>query len=359
VSGARTVLQVSGLLLRGAFEPIDLHFRAGEIVGVDGLLDSGKSRLGKSRLGKVIAGVLPPSAGAVALLGRSASSPEIGASVAAGLGYVPAERLAEGMIAPFSVAWNISLGSGGDRATTPLGFWRTRREIRVAKDYIERLRIRSAQPDTACARLSDGNQQKVVLSRWLSGDLGVLVLDNPTRGVDAGAKKEIYRVIRDLNRQGRRRRADHRRAPGTDRAVEPDPDLFVADILGVDAAYKESWDTYLKEAVQVPINDSDVLAATLVAATEHLGLTFTTSILQEHPFNFARKLSTLDHLSKGRVGWNIVTSVSNNAAQLGWSRIDRRARLFAGSGDAVRLTVFNPSVAKPSSLCRNNLKWRP
>ena len=93
--------------------------------------------------------------------------------------------------------------------------------------------------------------------------------------------------------------------------------LFVADILGVDASYKESWDTYLKEAVQIPINDSGVLAATLVAATEHLGLTFTSSILQEHPFNFARKVSTLDHLSKGRVGWNIVTSVSHNAAQLG------------------------------------------
>ena len=98
--------------------------------------------------------------------------------------------------------------------------------------------------------------------------------------------------------------------------------LFVADILGVDASYKESWDTYLKEAVQVPINDSGVLAATLVAATEHLGLTFTSSILQEHPFNFARKVSTLDHLSKGRVGWNIVTSVSHNAAQnFGFDRI--------------------------------------
>ena len=197
VSGARTVLQVSGLSLRGAFEPIDLHVRAGEIVGVGGLLDSGKSRVGK-----VIAGVLPPSAGAVALLGGPAGSPEIGASVAAGLGYVPAERLAEGMIAPFSVAWNISLGSGGDRATTRLGFWRTRREIQVAKDYIESLRIRSAQPDTACARLSGGNQQKVVLSRWLSRDPGVLVLDNPTRGVDAGAKEEIYRVIRDLTDKG-------------------------------------------------------------------------------------------------------------------------------------------------------------
>lgn len=91
--------------------------------------------------------------------------------------------------------------------------------------------------------------------------------------------------------------------------------LFVADILGVDPSYKESWDTYLREAVQIPINDSGVLVAALVHATEHLALTFTSSILQEHPFNFAKKVSTLDHLSKGRIGWNIVTSVSHNAAQ--------------------------------------------
>ncbi|MGJ4859625.1 LLM class flavin-dependent oxidoreductase [Labrys sp. La1] len=98
--------------------------------------------------------------------------------------------------------------------------------------------------------------------------------------------------------------------------------LFVADILGVDAVYKGSWDTYVREAVQIPINDSGVLAGALIQSPERLGLTLTSSILQEHPFNFARKLSTLDHLSKGRVGWNIVTSVSHNAAQnFGFDRI--------------------------------------
>ncbi|CAO4184606.1 LLM class flavin-dependent oxidoreductase [Methylorubrum populi] len=98
--------------------------------------------------------------------------------------------------------------------------------------------------------------------------------------------------------------------------------LFVADVIGVDPAYKESWDTYLEEAVQIPINDSGALIAALIGATEHLGLTFTSSILQEHPFNFAHKVSTLDHLSRGRIGWNIVTSVSHNAAQnYGFDRI--------------------------------------
>ncbi|WP_159717155.1 NtaA/DmoA family FMN-dependent monooxygenase [Geminicoccus flavidas] len=98
--------------------------------------------------------------------------------------------------------------------------------------------------------------------------------------------------------------------------------LFLADIIGVDPVYKGSWDTFLTETVQIPVNDSFTLAAALVGATENLGLTFTSSILQAHPFDLARKVSTLDHLSKGRVGWNIVTSVSHNAAQnFGFDRI--------------------------------------
>jgi long-chain alkane monooxygenase len=98
--------------------------------------------------------------------------------------------------------------------------------------------------------------------------------------------------------------------------------IFIADVLGVDPAYNGSWDTYVKEAVQIPINDSAALVGALIQSTNHLGLTLTSSILQEHPFNFARKLSTLDHLSNGRIGWNIVTSVSHNAAQnFGFDRI--------------------------------------
>ncbi|WP_416414182.1 LLM class flavin-dependent oxidoreductase [Pantoea sp. App145] len=91
--------------------------------------------------------------------------------------------------------------------------------------------------------------------------------------------------------------------------------LFLADVLGVDAIYKGSADTYIEQAVQIPIHDASTIATALVAVTHQLGLVFTSSILQDHPFNFARRVSTLDHLSKGRVGWNIVTSVSDNASQ--------------------------------------------
>lgn len=98
--------------------------------------------------------------------------------------------------------------------------------------------------------------------------------------------------------------------------------LFLADVVGVDPAYRGSWDTYVREAVQIPSNDSSALAAALIGVTENLGITFTSSILSEHPFSFARRISTLDHLSKGRIGWNIVTSVSHNAAQnFGFDRI--------------------------------------
>lgn len=75
--------------------------------------------------------------------------------------------------------------------------------------------------------------------------------------------------------------------------------LFLADVIGIDPAYKGSWDTYVKEGLQIPCNDSGALSAALIGVTENLGLTFTSSIMSEHPFSFARRMSTLDHLSGG------------------------------------------------------------
>lgn len=197
VFGAPVRLEARKLDRPGIFTDISLSVRAGEVVGIGGLLDSGKSALGKA-----IAGVERPASGTVALAGGAHRTPAIGRFVRQGLGYVPAERLAEGMIAAFSVAWNISLASGGDRQTNRFGLWRRRLETATAERYTRDFAIRSATPGLRCARLSGGNQQKVVLARWLSRDPGVLVLDNPTRGVDAGAKEEIYRLIRDLADRG-------------------------------------------------------------------------------------------------------------------------------------------------------------
>jgi FMN-dependent oxidoreductase (nitrilotriacetate monooxygenase family) len=91
--------------------------------------------------------------------------------------------------------------------------------------------------------------------------------------------------------------------------------IFLADVIGLYGDYRGGWDTYVREGLQIPSNDPSVLISALAHATEHLGLAFTSSIIQEHPFNFARRVSTLDHLSKGRIGWNIVTNALANGSR--------------------------------------------
>ncbi|QRM57800.1 sugar ABC transporter ATP-binding protein [Sinorhizobium sp. BG8] len=197
VTNAAKVLAANGVRVSELDPALDLSIREGEVVGIGGLLDSGKSALGKA-----IAGVDPPLSGKVEFAGSPAIAPDIKHLVRAGLGYVAAERLVEGIVPAFSVSWNLTTGSGSDLFSTRLGFWRRRKEVEVTRQFVKSLGIRSATPDLACARLSGGNQQKVVLARWLARQPKVLILDNPTRGVDAGAKQEIYRLIRDLTDQG-------------------------------------------------------------------------------------------------------------------------------------------------------------
>lgn len=197
VDAAPPALRVEHLSRRGEYQDISLTLRQGEILGIGGLLDSGKSALGKG-----IAGVVAPDRGTVAIGHEAPARPQLSRLMARGLGYVPAERHAEGMITSFPLSWNISLASGGDLFSSNLGYWRGRLETSVSRSFIERLRIKADGPGSICSRLSGGNQQKVVLAKWLCRDPRVLVLDNPTRGVDAGAKEEIYALIRDLTANG-------------------------------------------------------------------------------------------------------------------------------------------------------------
>ncbi len=194
--GDNFALAARGLSRPGAYTEIVLTVAPGEVLGIGGLLESGKSQLGKG-----LAGVEVPVRGEVALNGGPWQRPVIGGLVAEGVGYVPAERLVEGMIAAQSLAWNITLPSG-DIFSTKLGLWRHQKERETGSQMIGRMGIKASGPDARCDRLSGGNQQKVVLARWLARDLRVLILDNPTRGVDAGAKGEIYGLIRELTDAG-------------------------------------------------------------------------------------------------------------------------------------------------------------
>ncbi len=180
-----------------SYHDVSLNLLPGEILGVGGLVASGTAELGRG-----VAGVVPPSKGSLRLGQAAWQRPQIGRLIRQGVGYVPAERLAAGMIPSFPLSWNLSLAGGQDHFVAALGFWRSRLEAEVAADFIQRLRIRARRHDQRCAQLSGGNQQKVVLARWLCRALKFLVLDNPTRGVDAGAKEEIYGFIRDLTDEG-------------------------------------------------------------------------------------------------------------------------------------------------------------
>ena len=197
VGGEPIVFQVRGLGRAGQYEDVSLEVAGGEVVGFGGLLNSGKSEFGKGA-----AGIDLPETGTVSLSGGPPERPVIRHLTPRGLGYVPAERLLEGVIGNYSAAWNLSLAGGADRFTNRLGLWQTQQEVRVTQDYIDALSIKARGPHDVCATLSGGNQQKIVLARWLCREPRVLILDNPTRGVDAGAKEEIYRLVRGLSAKG-------------------------------------------------------------------------------------------------------------------------------------------------------------
>ena len=194
VDGRKPLFTVSRLSGPG-FHDLSVDVRPGEIVGVGGLLDSGKSAFGKA-----MAGVVPPRAGTVSLEGGEADVPAIDRLIPRGLGYVPSERLVEGIIAGLSLAINLTLPSAD--LFSRFGLWQRKRECEAAERSIAQMGVRSGSASVPMRNLSGGNQQKVVLARWLQRRLKLLVLDNPTRGVDAGAKEDIYRHIRSLTEAG-------------------------------------------------------------------------------------------------------------------------------------------------------------
>jgi ribose transport system ATP-binding protein len=190
-------LELKGFSQAAEFDDVSLTVKAGEILGIAGVLGSGKSGLGRA-----IFGAADRVDGDVVIAGKELAHHGIANSMRARMGYVPPERAADGALLPLSVAWNISLARTS--AATGMGaqFIDHRRERRDAVKYVEMLSIKTPGLDAPVHSLSGGNQQKVILARWLARGVDVLVLDNPTRGVDAGAKEDIYGIVRDLTDQG-------------------------------------------------------------------------------------------------------------------------------------------------------------
>ena len=189
------LLQTVGFAAGGACQGIDLTLKAGEVLGIAGVVGSGREELTRA-----IGGFLPGTAGQLRLHGEAVtlSGPE--EAVKRGIGTVPRERRIEGLVMFLSIAENITLANLG--SVMKGGLIDHGRERQVATDWLKRLRIKAPNVDVACRKLSGGNQQKVVLARWMTAGSRILILDHPTRGLDVGAKEEVYDLVRDLSDQG-------------------------------------------------------------------------------------------------------------------------------------------------------------
>ena len=183
---------------RVAIRDASFHVRAGEIVGIAGLMGAGRTELAMSLFGRSYGRW---QAGVVKLRGKAADVSTVEKAIAAGISYVTEDRKALGLILEEPILKNISLANLAGVALR--GVLDKRREAKVAEDYRRQLAIRTPGVQQKVVNLSGGNQQKVVLSKWLFADPQVLILDEPTRGIDVGAKFEIYQIMNDLAAQGR------------------------------------------------------------------------------------------------------------------------------------------------------------
>jgi rhamnose transport system ATP-binding protein len=194
-SSGEVALEVRGLSRAGEFQDIDLIVRRGEIVGLSGLVGAGRSEVAQC-----IFGIRSPESGEIRIDGEDVQIRSPQAAMERGIFYVPEERRSQGLILPFSIKNNITL-SILDRISR-FGFV-PRAEWQTADRFAKNLSIRGAKMSDPVSRLSGGNQQKVVLAKSLAREPQILLLDEPTRGIDVGAKSEIYKLIDDLAKEGK------------------------------------------------------------------------------------------------------------------------------------------------------------
>ncbi|HVO39268.1 MAG TPA: sugar ABC transporter ATP-binding protein [Spirochaetia bacterium] len=193
--GDEVVLKVEGLSMDGRFQDFNLELHKGEIVSLVGLLGSGKEEVCR-----VLGGSEQPGAGTVFVDGRRVSFSSPKDAIAVGIGCVPIDRRNEGLATSLDVADNINLLVL--RQLVSGVFLNPRLERSNAERWVKECLVKTPSLQTSCANLSGGNQQKVVIAKWLAANVKIMILDHPTRGIDVGAKDEIYRRIRELAASG-------------------------------------------------------------------------------------------------------------------------------------------------------------
>lgn len=189
------MLNVDSLTSEGKFKDVSFQVRAGEVLGIAGLVGAGRTEVLRA-----IAGVDPYQSGSITVRDKPLKKHSIRKSIAAGVALVPEDRKAQGLVLSSSVAENI--GYSTLYSTAKLGFVDRAGQRAKANDVSQKLRVRLANINQHVKELSGGNQQKVVFGKWVAANSKILLLDEPTRGVDVGAKVEIYELINQITASG-------------------------------------------------------------------------------------------------------------------------------------------------------------
>ena len=191
------VLKVTGLNTRHLLKDISFELRRGEILGFAGLMGAGRTEVARAIIGADSA-----ESGTVEIGGKVVSIKQPADAVANGVGYLSEDRKLLGLLLERDVNTNVLLASLRDY-TDKLGFVHTGKGKETSRGYVESLRIKTPSISQTTKNLSGGNQQKVVIAKWLARDCDILIFDEPTRGIDVGAKEEIYRLLNDLASRGK------------------------------------------------------------------------------------------------------------------------------------------------------------
>ncbi len=190
------IVDVQNLGRRGVYSGMNFEIRAGEVLGFAGLVGAGRTDVALA-----LFGVQRASEGTIHFKGRQVKINSPQQATEMGIAYVPEDRRQHGLVMPMSISANISLPVLRQYLNA-LGLVQRKQERDTAQDYKDKLSIRTNSVEQIASQLSGGNQQKVVLSKWLNTQPQLLILDEPTRGIDVGAKEEVHRLINDLAQQG-------------------------------------------------------------------------------------------------------------------------------------------------------------
>jgi rhamnose transport system ATP-binding protein len=190
------LLETEGITMPEQYYDVSIKVRRGEIVGMAGLVGAGRSEVASA-----IFGVMPAMSGKIKVKGKEVSIRSVSDALNIGIAMVPEDRARAGLVLPMAAATNMTFAVL--RKISKLGFVNTRQEKKYFDQYVDYLQIKVRDGEQEVKELSGGNQQKVVLAKWLLTEPDILILDEPTRGIDVGAKAEVYKLISELARQGK------------------------------------------------------------------------------------------------------------------------------------------------------------